>query len=277
MTKRKQALIVLLTIIIVTLTLLTLDGIFLANKRVRARQLEFSSAKINEQLDGFKIVYFSDVHYNLFVDNKRVEDMVNLINQQKPDMVLFGGDLINDLDTKQLTQEQTSFLIDQLKSINAHYGKFSVSGQEETLSDYAYTTSRNILNIAEFEQIDNRFMNIYYKDSSFNLIGLGDKSDESSVSTLSFDSSKFTLAFSHQPQKADLIKADMMLAGFTHGGQMNVIGFNNVFFEDQPYIKNTQMIDEMRLDISSGVGTDKIDIRMFSDGDILVLTLKQAK
>lgn len=280
MNKKQQALIIILSIVIISITLLSLDGIFLANRRLKTRQINIVDSKVDETLDGFKIVYFSDVHYNLFVDDYRLTNMVDLINKQKPDLVLLGGDLIDDLDSRQLTQQQTSFLIDTLKSINAHYGKFAVTGHEEKLSDYSNTTTKMILQLSEFEQIDNKYMEIHYQTSSFNLVGIGHQSDKTLVNELmnALKPNLFTLAFSHAPHKADLLnhnKVDLMVAGFTHGGQINIPLFKNVFVDSEPYIKNTQTLETMRLDISNGVGTDKIDMRMFADGDILLITLNK--
>ncbi len=282
MNRKKQALLLILTIFLVTITLLMLDGVFLAPRRLTPRNIETSNEKISDNLNGFKIVYFSDVHYNLFVDDSRIEKMIETINQQKPDLVLFGGDLVHDLDTKQLTQQQTSFLIDSLKSINAHYGKFAISGTHERISDYSYTTTKNILHLSEFELIDNKVMQIHYQNDYFNLVALGHSVDEPVLNQQlsSMDTNKFTLAIAHQPKKVESInpsQIELMLAGYTHGGQINLPLFNKAFFENQPYTKKTQTIDSMRLDITNGVGTSKIDIRMFADGEILVLTLKSAK
>ncbi len=282
MNRKKQALLLVLTIFLVTITLLMLDGVFLAPRRLNARNIESNHEKISQDLNGFKIVYFSDVHYNLFVDDARLERLIDTINDQKPDLVIFGGDLVHDLDTKQLTQEQTSFLIDSLKSINAHYGKFAISGTHERISDYSFTTTKNILQLSEFELIDNKVMQIHYQNDYFNLIALGHSVDQPVLNQhlAEMDHDKFSLAVAHQPKKVESIntsQVDMMLAGYTHGGQINIPLFNKAFFEDQPHTKKTQTIESMRLDITNGVGTSKIDIRMFADGEIVVLTLKMAK
>lgn len=280
MNKKKQALIILMSIALITITLLTLDGVFLANKRVKPRYIELTSSKISENLNGFKIIYFSDVHYNLFVDDERLASTVQQINDQRPDLVLFGGDLVHNLDGKQLTQEQTQYLVEQLKSIEAHYGKFAVSGQQEIVSDYATTTSTGLLNSSEFEIINDKTLEIFYQGSSFNLIGLSPTSDQT-ITTSLISARKpelYTMVFTHSPNQAQLVdplQVDYMMAGFTHGGQINIPLFNSVFFNDQNYTKKSQTIETMRLDISNGVGTDKIDMRMFSDGDFLVITLNK--
>lgn len=278
MNKQKRALILILTIIILAITLLTLDGVFFANKRVKVIQYNIESPKIDNELNNTKIVYFSDAHYNLFVDNDRFSRIITQITDQKPDVVLFGGDLFEN----NLSQQQMSFLIDQLNRIEAPLGKFYVRGEAETLSDYANTTSQSILRLGEFEQLNTQHFKIFKQQQYFNLIGIDENATSTDVnnSLNQIDNDQFTLLFSHKPNKIkdlNLSKVDMMVSGFTHGGQINIPLFNGVFFDEQEYNSSTQTIENTTLYISSGVGTTKIDIRMFADGDILVFTLKSAK
>lgn len=282
MDKKKQGLLILLSIFVITITLLTLDGVFLANRRVNARYVELTSQKIPAPLNRFKIIYFSDVHYNLFTDKTRLTDIVSKINVEKPDVVLFGGDLINNLEKQPLTQEQNSDLIDTLKSIEAKYGKFAVTSMLEQSSDYTLNTTKKILHLAEFEVIDGKLLEIHYNGASFNLLGVGAKSDAQTINnaleTLKPD--LLTLAFAHEPNQVELIQPsrfDYMMAGFTHGGQINLPLFNNSFFKNQKYTKKTQTMDNFRLDISNGVGTDLVDMRLFAQADFIVLTLKTVK
>ena len=270
MSKRKQALVLVLAIVVLVMTILLVDGLFLANKRIRVKNSIIKDEKISEAFNNFKIVYFSDAHFNLYVNEKRLAHVVDLINKEKPDLVLFGGDLIDHTQNTHLTQEEISFLIDTMGSIKAPYGKFAVTGQQEQSSEYARTTYQSLMQMSEFEIIDDKVFQIHYQNDYINLIGV-----TTNYTTGSPDPNKFTLAFTHEPKNADLLSSpDLMIAGFTHGGQINIPLFNGVFYNGQPYTNPTQVIDTMRLDISNGVWTSKIDIRMFADGDILVYTLR---
>lgn len=44
---------------------------------------------------GFKIIHISDIHSGSFTDKQAVMKGVELINKQKPDVILFTGDLVN--------------------------------------------------------------------------------------------------------------------------------------------------------------------------------------
>lgn len=45
---------------------------------------------------GLKLVQISDIHSGSFQDKKAVEHGVNMVLQQKADLILFTGDLVND-------------------------------------------------------------------------------------------------------------------------------------------------------------------------------------
>ena len=74
---------------------LYLDATEIAPKRVRIRTETIRSEKIPEALSGFQILFFSDVHYNAFVDDSRLEALIEKIDSVGADVILFGGDLFD--------------------------------------------------------------------------------------------------------------------------------------------------------------------------------------
>ena len=48
-----------------------------------------------DSFDGFRIVQVSDIHTGSFLSTEPLERAVNMINEQKPDIVFFTGDLVN--------------------------------------------------------------------------------------------------------------------------------------------------------------------------------------
>ena len=75
--------------------------------------------QIPESYKGLKIIHFSDLHYKKVITEKRVKDLIKEINRNKPDIILFTGDLL-DKDY-QLTNKDINFLITYLKKLNSKY------------------------------------------------------------------------------------------------------------------------------------------------------------
>ena len=68
---------------------------YISTKTVIVREDRIVSSKIPSSFDGVKVVQFSDLHYGstIFIDD--VKRLVKMINERKPDIVVFTGDLIN--------------------------------------------------------------------------------------------------------------------------------------------------------------------------------------
>jgi predicted MPP superfamily phosphohydrolase len=80
---------------------------------------------------GLKIVQISDIHSGSFMSLDPLEKAIQLINEQKPDIIFFTGDLVNEV-----TEEVIPF-IETLKKITAPLGVFSILGNHD-YGDYFY-------------------------------------------------------------------------------------------------------------------------------------------
>ena len=79
-----------------------------------------------DAFDGFKITQISDVHSGSFDDAEKINYAIDLVNQQKTDMILFTGDIVNT------HAKEMHPWIDTFNKIDAHqYGKYSVLGNHD--------------------------------------------------------------------------------------------------------------------------------------------------
>ena len=68
----------------------------------------------------YKIVHLSDLHIVSFNSVEKVEEIVNIVNDQKADLIVFTGDLVNNYYNEVLPY------VDVLKKLKAKDGKYSV-------------------------------------------------------------------------------------------------------------------------------------------------------
>lgn len=80
---------------------------------------------------GLKIIQLSDIHSGSFMNASPLEKVVKMVNDEKPDLIFFTGDLVNDISEEALP------FIDTLKQITATHGVFSVLGNHD-YGDYFY-------------------------------------------------------------------------------------------------------------------------------------------
>jgi uncharacterized protein len=75
--------------------------------------------------DGLRIIQISDIHSGSFLNGSAFKNAVELIMEQKPDIIFFTGDLVNDK-----TDEANPF-VDIWKNLSAPYGIFSIVGNHD--------------------------------------------------------------------------------------------------------------------------------------------------
>lgn len=92
-------------------------------------------AQLPADFEGLKIVQISDIHSGSFKDKAAVQKGINLINEQKPDVVFFTGDLVN------VKANEMDAFVDVFKGIEAKYGVYSITGNHD-YGDYAHWESR---------------------------------------------------------------------------------------------------------------------------------------
>ena len=80
---------------------------------------------------GLKVVQVSDIHSGSFISTEPLEKAIKMITDEKPDIVFFTGDLVNEI-----TEEVLPFM-DTLSKITAPLGVFSILGNHD-YGDYFY-------------------------------------------------------------------------------------------------------------------------------------------
>lgn len=269
----------LITVVFSAMLFLYFNVTVINPKDITIRRETIVSDQIPASLNGIQIVFFSDVHYGKFVDHVRFEKIIETINSQTPDVVLFGGDLFEM--TVIPSEENQNFIRDGLSQISAPLGKFAVLGEWDQKNDEMKNTVEKVLYQGNFEVLNNQSLRLRNKNSgSIVLTGLSGESPSSVFTNI--QNTDFVIAFTHNPEtlyECPTEHLDLFLAGHTHGGQMVLPFFGSLLKMNQnaQYINGTYQIDNTLLDITNGVGTTEYDYRFFSDAEVVVYTLNSSK
>lgn len=93
------------------------------NIRLRKETISFND--LPDSFDGLKIVQISDLHSGSFVDESFFEEAVSRINDLKPDLVFFTGDLVNN------EAVEAERFVPTFKKIQSKYGVYSILGNHD--------------------------------------------------------------------------------------------------------------------------------------------------
>lgn len=169
--------------------------------------------KIND-FGNKKIVFISDLHISKF-DKFRLRRIVKLVNRQKPDLVLCGGDFVKGHNGK--TGMPINKIVEELKNINAPI--ITVLGNHDGRFD-KYTVKK------ELEKADIKVLiNSCTKFEDIYIAGVDDlKTGIPNIET-SLENAEFPrILITHNPDIYYDIKedVDLILAGHVHGGQVRI-------------------------------------------------------
>ena len=106
--------------------LLVVWGILFGRYNFTVEQVELTSDSLPHDFDGYKIVQLSDIHTGSFAGAAhRFKKAVDLVNEQKPDLIVMTGDIVNNF-----ADELTAFIpvFSQLKAVD---GKYAVLGNHD--------------------------------------------------------------------------------------------------------------------------------------------------
>ena len=104
--------------------------------RYQVHRFKFSFENLPAGFRGLKIVQISDIHSGSFTDKHAVMRGVDKVLKEKPDLVLFTGDLINNL------AEEMDNYMDVFNQVKSPMGVYSILGNHD-YGDYVSWPDRN--------------------------------------------------------------------------------------------------------------------------------------
>ena len=242
---------------------------YVGTKGLIVKEYRIADEKIPYNFSGVKIVHFSDLLYKSTVNLDDVKNMVERINELKPDLVFFTGGLIGK--GKSLSDEETRELSSVLKEIDYTIGKFAVKGDEDG-DEFSI-----VMSDSGFEVLNNSGTFVYNKAlTPIYVTGLASSiSDainvESAFELVDADANKdayFKILLMHEGDSAiSVLKrrddVDLIFAGNSLNGSV-VLPFYGGLFESrgsETYKKPFYEVNGTLIYISSGLGTKDINYR----------------
>ena len=171
------------------------------------------------------VCQISDVHLGLLVGEWRLRQIIDLVNQAHPDMIVMTGDLVDG------TTGHMNHLADLMASLHAPLGKFAITGNHEFYAgikpSLAFIKSAGFRILrGESIAINERVLVVGVDDSG---ASVSDESPTTSENQIlpSMNPRPLTLLLKHRPliNPASLGRFDLQISGHTHRGQIFPFNF----------------------------------------------------
>jgi predicted MPP superfamily phosphohydrolase len=236
---------------------------------------------------GLRIAVIGDFHVGPHKRDHFVRKAVQRTNRLKPDLVLLVGDFLYDehADVEHL---------EPLRQLHARLGVFAVTGNHDSGSHHVPRGSHYRSPLDRTDDLDsylttlgirflrNASVTVGHGDTSFAVAGVDDLWMESSdlrKTLAGVKKNDACLLLSHQP---DVIldpashRADLIVSGHTHGGQMRLPWWGSLSHMPQRLNKNFDrgifaVGKGTVLAITHGIGETFVPLRLFARPEIMVL------
>ncbi len=284
---RWQTLIIGIIYLVLLIGLMTY-GLFHARK-IDVNNYNVTVNKECDGLENLKVVLVADMHMGYSVNTSMMQDMVDKINAQNPDLVVFAGDIY---DNDYYAIKEPEKIIEIFSSIKSKYGTFACYGNHDIdeliLGGFTFSGDNKEASL----EMDNLLAESNVKllqdegvliDNKFYLFGRPDrvklgrgiykrKKPKEIVENL--DVTKPIFVIDHRPEQfEELAEAgvDLDFSGHTHAGQFFPLNLTSKITWKNPW--GIYVTDNMTNITTSGVGFYGPPIRIGSDAEVAVVNV----
>lgn len=254
--------------ITIVLILLACYMFLLEPKLLITREYAVVNESIPDSFNGFKIVQFSDIHFGRTTNEKEVQKVVQEINLQKPDLLVFTGDLFDSYIN--LSEDNVEFLKTELAKTTATIGKYAIFGDSDYLNISLY---EEIMKEAGFTILTNQNIPIYYEGTTpIYLSGIPTISQGNQDLTKAFvkenDEKAYQILLMHEPVLFQEVKSksQLVLAGHSLGGLIHIPFVGGVFKKENTgeYDQGMYTGGSSVMYVSNGIGTEDLSVRFLN-------------
>lgn len=237
---------------------------------IRTEKLEINTGQCLPASRKIRIVQISDVHIGIIIKEKRLQALIDKVNEAKPDILVSTGDLLDGELNNVLP------MAEMLARIKPQFGKYAVTGNHEYYA--GIEKSLAFTRQAGFEVLRDEVKEAAgisiagIDDVTGGRHGIIDKNSLAAQTMPPTKNDKFILLLKHQPYVNSADNFNLQLSGHTHGGQLFPFRLiTGLFFKNNyGYYK---LEKNKLLYVSRGVGTWGPPVRVFAPPEITVIDL----
>lgn len=270
--------------------IMVIYGSFIGRTQFEVKEVTYSSSRLPEAFDGYRIVQLSDLHIGSWQGNaSAIRNLVDLVNKQQPDLIVFTGDLVNHRAVELDGFEEI------LAGLKAKDGVYSILGNHDYGPYFRWKNEQdqknNLIDLKEREAamgwklLNNANTLLVQDGDSIALIGVENEGEPpfsqyaDLPKAMQGTEGMFRILLSHNPThwrrevlpESDI---DLMLAGHTHAMQIQLGDYSPSSYI-YPEWSGLYLEGTRGLYVNIGIGYVGLPFRFGAWPEITVLTLRR--
>lgn len=232
-----------------------------------------------EAFEGYRIAQISDIHFDTWMNQERLSRVIQLVNQQAPDLITITGDYVTHGNVEEWINE----LAEPLSQLTASDGVLTVLGNHDHWTNPFFI--REMLKSANINELKNDSIVIERDGGKLAIGGVDDvwerKADLDQVLRSLPEAEIPAILLAHEPDFADLSAESgrfaLQLSGHSHGGQVRfpLIGAPILPRLGRKYPIGQYQVRDMIQYTNRGVGMVRPTFRFGCPPEVAVFTLTQ--
>ncbi len=223
-----------------------------------------------------RVAAFADMHIEMFGNVGRLDEIMRLVEEAKPDLLVTAGDLLD------VFLDDPGPPMARMARIRPPLGKFAILGNHEyyvgvaTVDEFMRGAGFDLLR-GERRDVASFVTVVGFNDSA--RVASGSLSTASEAALLGeIPADRFVIVARHRPEAASatLDRFDLQVSGHTHGGQTVIHYWLTRLFEKLPPTGLSRLSSRSQLYLTRGAGTYGPPIRVFAPPEVTLIDLVPA-
>ena len=221
-------------------------------------------------LAGLRVGLITDIHRSLFVSHDDVARAVTALMNEKPELIVLGGDYVTYGDRDYVRPSAEA-----LGPLAAPYGVFGILGNHDDDHDMPAALGRNGV-----EVLKDARTRLAIRHEPVDLVGIRYWTKrQGDIAALTRGGAPMTILLAHDPRRlteAAALDVPLVLSGHTHGGQVVLPLLGAIAAQKFPVVAGIGRRERTTLFVSRGVGTIYVPVRINCPPEVALLTLQPA-
>lgn len=244
-------------------------------------QVALELPRLAKPFSGFRLAQISDIHMGGWMNRERLQQVVEAVLAQEPDLVVVTGDFVIGSGWNDSLQTVLDEMVEELSVLTEGCATLAVLGNHDYWTNAGAV--RAALHACKIVNISNDVYTLSRDDGQLHIAGVDDiweAQDRLDLVLEKLPRAGAALLLAHEPDYADLSaetgRFDLQLSGHSHGGQVVLpfIGPPVLPYLGEKYPSGLYKVGDMWQYTNRGVGMARLKVRFNCRPEVTVFTLE---